>query len=206
MKMKNADLLLVATSFWSCILTSNGFLATPPTTRKFASRAPLFSTTEEEKKTEAKPPAVEDGTNYNEPVGEVDPDAEGLPWWWSLVWKLDMMQKGEEGKPIIFGDSANVLRTNIEQIYGGYPSLDGCPLAGKRMEIEVHQNRRGSSTNRLPCFLFNQRVILLTLATVRCSSDFNDTSKTTTGKSNRQKKAIQCDSYLPMHLILPFIL
>lgn len=25
--------------------------------------------------------------------------------------------------------AANVLRTNIEQIYGGYPSLDGCPLA-----------------------------------------------------------------------------
>ncbi|KAL3916305.1 MAG: hypothetical protein SGILL_005238 [Bacillariaceae sp.] len=40
-----------------------------------------------------------------------------------------MMKTGEQGKEIIFGDSANVLRTNIEQIYGGYPSLDGCPLA-----------------------------------------------------------------------------
>eukprot|EP00536_Pseudo-nitzschia_multiseries_P010428 jgi/Psemu1/242952/estExt_Genewise1.C_3180055 len=39
------------------------------------------------------------------------------------------MKKGEEGEKVIFGDSANVLRTNIEQIYGGYPSLDGCPLA-----------------------------------------------------------------------------
>lgn len=58
-----------------------------------------------------------------------DPDAEGLPWWWELVWKLDIMQKGVPGEEIIFGDSANVLRTNIEQIYGGYPSLDGCPLA-----------------------------------------------------------------------------
>mmetsp|Transcript_11585 Transcript_11585/g.33392 ORF Transcript_11585/g.33392 Transcript_11585/m.33392 type:complete len:619 (-) Transcript_11585:4-1860(-) len=58
-----------------------------------------------------------------------DPDAEGLPWWWELVWKLDIMKKGEPGEEIIFGDSANVLRTNIEQIYGGYPSLDGCPLA-----------------------------------------------------------------------------
>jgi hypothetical protein len=58
-----------------------------------------------------------------------DPDAEGLPWWWELVWKLDMMKTGEQGEEIIFGDTANVLRTNIEQIYGGYPSLDGCPLA-----------------------------------------------------------------------------
>jgi hypothetical protein len=56
-------------------------------------------------------------------------DVEGLPWWWELVWKLDMMKKGKEGEEIIFGDSANVLRTNIEQIYGGYDSLDGCPLA-----------------------------------------------------------------------------
>lgn len=60
---------------------------------------------------------------------EKDPNAEGLPWWWELVWKLDIMKTGEQGEEIIFGDSANVLRTNIEQIYGGYPSLDGCPLA-----------------------------------------------------------------------------
>ena len=39
------------------------------------------------------------------------------------------MKTGEDGEDIIFGDSANVLRSNIEQIYGGYPSLDGCPLA-----------------------------------------------------------------------------
>jgi len=57
------------------------------------------------------------------------PDADGLPWWWELVWKLEIMKTGEPGNEIIFGDSANVLRTNIEQIYGGYPSLDGCPLA-----------------------------------------------------------------------------
>lgn len=55
--------------------------------------------------------------------------SDGLPWWWEYIWKLDVMKRGEEGKEIIFGDSAHVLRTNIEQIYGGYPSLDGCPLA-----------------------------------------------------------------------------
>lgn len=58
-----------------------------------------------------------------------NPGAEGLPWWWEYIWKLDIMKTGEPGKDCTFGDSANVLRTNIEQIYGGYPSLDGCPLA-----------------------------------------------------------------------------
>jgi hypothetical protein len=57
------------------------------------------------------------------------PTPEGLPWWWDMVWKLDIMKLGKEGEDIIFGDSANVLRTNIEQIYGGFPSRDGCPLA-----------------------------------------------------------------------------
>jgi cytochrome P450 family 97 subfamily B polypeptide 3 len=59
----------------------------------------------------------------------INPDAEGLPWWWEMVWDLDIMKLGEPGTAVTFGDSANVLRTNIEQIYGGYPSLDGCPLA-----------------------------------------------------------------------------
>jgi cytochrome P450 len=40
-----------------------------------------------------------------------------------------MMQRGQAGENIQFGDTAHVLRTNIEQIYGNYPSLDGCPLA-----------------------------------------------------------------------------
>ncbi len=55
--------------------------------------------------------------------------SDGLPWWWEYVWELDMMKRGEPGTDIILGDSAHVLRTNIEQIYGGYPSLDGCPMA-----------------------------------------------------------------------------
>jgi hypothetical protein len=56
-------------------------------------------------------------------------DSAGLPWWWKYVWDLEMMKRGEPGTDIILGDSAHVLRTNIEQIYGGYPSLDGCPMA-----------------------------------------------------------------------------
>ena len=39
------------------------------------------------------------------------------------------MQTTAPGTQCTFGDSANVLRSNIEQIYGGFPSKDGCPLA-----------------------------------------------------------------------------
>ncbi|CAB9527938.1 LUTEIN DEFICIENT 5, chloroplastic [Seminavis robusta] len=111
---------------------ANGFVPAGrpmPTVGKAASlKTALFSTTEEETKTkEPKTEAV--NGELNKELAQVDPDAEGLPWWWELVWKLDVMQKGKEGDPVEFGDTCNVLRTNIEQIYGGYPSLDGCPLA-----------------------------------------------------------------------------
>lgn len=48
---------------------------------------------------------------------------DGLPWWWEYVWNLDIMKRGEPGTDIIFGDSAHVLRTNIEQIYGELTSV-----------------------------------------------------------------------------------
>jgi len=85
----------------------------------------VWSSLKEDEEVKTKVDALVEGHGQ----AEIDPDAEGLPWWWELVWKLDIMQKGEEGSAVGFGDSANVLRTNIEQIYGGYPSLDGCPLA-----------------------------------------------------------------------------
>lgn len=89
----------------------------------------LFSLVEDEEKTKAT--EDEDGGNSATKMNtdETKANSDGLPWWWELVWKLGIMKKGEPGKEIIFGDSANVLRTNIEQIYGDYPSLDGCPLA-----------------------------------------------------------------------------
>ena len=102
-----------------CADSAKAFLSPVPNARSGGGR--LFSSLKE--KEETKPNGV------NGEASEIDPDAEGLPWWWELVWKLDMMKKGEPGEEIIFGDSANVLRTNIEQIYGGYPSLDGCPIA-----------------------------------------------------------------------------
>jgi hypothetical protein len=43
--------------------------------------------------------------------------------------KLPALQPAPQGTDCTFADSANVLRTNIEQIYGGFPSLDKCPLA-----------------------------------------------------------------------------
>mmetsp|Transcript_8978 Transcript_8978/g.13789 ORF Transcript_8978/g.13789 Transcript_8978/m.13789 type:complete len:628 (-) Transcript_8978:91-1974(-) len=92
------------------------------------SQTPVFSTTEDKETTEAKETKAINGASKEDAALTPDPDAEGLPWWWELVWDLDMMKRGEAGEEIIFGDSAHVLRTNIEQIYGGYPSLDGCPL------------------------------------------------------------------------------
>ena len=59
----------------------------------------------------------------------VKPGDEGLPWWWEYLFELPAFQTSPQGTDCTFGDSANVLRTNIEQIYGGFPSLDGAPLA-----------------------------------------------------------------------------
>ncbi len=94
----------------------------------------MFATVEEEKteKKSADEQEIKPKNNLvvnDENKPDIDPDAEGLPWWWDLVWKLDVMKPGEPGTDCKFGDSANVLKSNIEQIYGGYPSLDGCPLA-----------------------------------------------------------------------------
>lgn len=134
--MKTFVAVVAALSLLQCIQ------AFAPVLSKSASiihSRPLFSTTQEEKETEeTKKPSVPEQTAGADAIdvdnsvtasATPDPDASGLPWWWELVWKLDIMRKGEEGEDVIFGDSANVLRTNIEQIYGGYPSLDGCPLA-----------------------------------------------------------------------------
>jgi hypothetical protein len=89
-------------------------------------RSTMKDKTNEEKATTSNVELVDDEVLESQ---QENADIEGLPWWWELVWKLDIMKTGEQGEEIIFGDSANVLRTNIEQIYGGYQSLDGCPLA-----------------------------------------------------------------------------
>lgn len=57
-------------------------------------------------------------------------DVEGLPWWWEYIWELDFMKPSAAADAEIqFGDSAYVFKSNIEQIYGGYDSLDHCPMA-----------------------------------------------------------------------------
>ena len=68
-------------------------------------------------------------TTLDESLESKTSESDGLPWWWNLIWDLDMMKRGESGQDIIFGDIAHVLRTNIEQLYGDGPSLDGCPIA-----------------------------------------------------------------------------
>lgn len=94
----------------------------------FKTTGNIFATVEDEK-TDEKEAALESKSDETIVESTTDEDVEGLPWWWDLVWKLDVMKLGEPGTECTFGDSANVLRTNIEQIYGGFPSLDGCPLA-----------------------------------------------------------------------------
>ncbi len=54
---------------------------------------------------------------------------------WDTLWNLDFMKPSEQGvSPTSFGDAANVLRTNIEQIYGDEPSYDGAPVAEGEVE------------------------------------------------------------------------
>lgn len=47
---------------------------------------------------------------------------EGNPvgkWVWANVWKLPLFKRGEPGQsPCLFGDSAEIFRTNIEQASG----------------------------------------------------------------------------------------
>ena len=123
-------LLLPLSVFALLASESTAFVpAKPSTLNGRLSRPVVWSTTEEKKSTGSK----SSGSGPEPPQQDENDDnkknADGLPWWWEMVWQLDMMKTGEPGTEITFGDSANVLRTNIEQIYGGYPSLDGCPLA-----------------------------------------------------------------------------
>lgn len=55
--------------------------------------------------------------NMDDGMDEGDKDVEGLPWWWDIVWKLDIMQKGEPGmekvsfgKPYTFELNKNMIR------------------------------------------------------------------------------------------------
>lgn len=48
---------------------------------------------------------------------------------WEKMWKLPMFKEGEQGTPITFGDSAQVIRRNIEQIYGGEEGTEKLPIA-----------------------------------------------------------------------------
>uniref|UniRef100_A0A7S1FP19 Cytochrome P450 n=1 Tax=Corethron hystrix TaxID=216773 RepID=A0A7S1FP19_9STRA len=109
----------VAPSFLSPSVRSSSALPT-------LLRSSLKDKTEVGEDTAASPPP---SSEHVAESGEEKKESDGLPWWWELVWKLPIMQRTEPGTDCQFGDSAHVLRTNIEQIYGDYPSLDGCPLA-----------------------------------------------------------------------------
>jgi cytochrome P450 len=65
---------------------------------------------------------------------------------WSNMWKLPIFARGEQGTPIKLGDSAYILRKNIEQIYGDEASIDGAQVAtgsldetmGDTMHLGLH--------------------------------------------------------------------
>ena len=61
--------------------------------------------------------------------GGTSEEVEGLPWWWEYFWKLPFTKRGKAGEELTLGDTMHVFRTNIEQIYGDFPSVDGTPLA-----------------------------------------------------------------------------
>ena len=49
---------------------------------------------------------------------------------WEWTWRQEFMKPSKQGEsPTKFGDAATVLRNNIEQVYGGAPSIDGAPVA-----------------------------------------------------------------------------
>jgi len=104
------------------VLPPLSVLSTTPSSGRTESR---LSATAQDEKTET----ADETAKSTDESSHSDSSDKSLPWWWNLVWDLDIMKRAEPGSDIIFGDSAHVLRTNIEQIYGDYPSLDGCPLA-----------------------------------------------------------------------------
>jgi hypothetical protein len=73
----------------------------------------------------------------NNGVVQQQQQTDGLPWWWEFVWNnFDFLKPTSNdtgidlsATPVTLGDSATVLRYNIEQLYGGYQSVDGCPVA-----------------------------------------------------------------------------
>jgi len=56
-------------------------------------------------------------------------EEEGLPWWWDGFWALPFTKAGAPGSDLTLGDTMRVFKSNIEQIYGDAPSVDGAPLA-----------------------------------------------------------------------------
>lgn len=116
-------------------------------------------------------------------------DVEGLPWWWDLIWELDVMKTGEPGQDIVFGDIANVLRSNIEQIYGGFPSRDGCPLAEGAITDIAEGTYVGCGSNTTDTAFANERLFVwyrlirslsspsLSSSQAPCSLDCNGTFK-----------------------------
>ena len=82
---------------------------------------------------------------------------------WDGVWKLPIMKPGLPGQsPTTFGDAALVLKSNILQLYGDEPSVDGAPVAVG----EVEGLLEGSLFLGLRAYY--EKVVTLQLLTSKC--------------------------------------
>ncbi|KAJ1636094.1 hypothetical protein T492DRAFT_625694 [Pavlovales sp. CCMP2436] len=53
-----------------------------------------------------------------------------MPAVWTWAWNnLPFLQPSQRGDPVSLGDTARTFKANIEQLFAGYPSRDGAPLA-----------------------------------------------------------------------------
>jgi hypothetical protein len=109
---------------------------------------------------------------------------------WDALWKLPLLQPGKPGEsPTSFGDGANVLKSNILQIYGNEPSYDGAPLAEGKIDgllegslflgLQDYYNKVNShrclSSDRISHLKLLIRSISL-VASINCYSDQNRSS------------------------------
>jgi hypothetical protein len=93
---------LAALTLLQCI---HAFVPIVPQRQAVSAKSRLFSTTQEGKETEETTNGevhmntrIEAITATNEnAVIAPDPEAGGLPWWWELVWGLDVMRLGYVG-------------------------------------------------------------------------------------------------------------
>lgn len=66
-----------------------------------------------------------------------------MPGIWTWAWDtLPFLQPSKKGEDVSLGDTARTFKANIEQLFAGYPSRDGAPLAAADVQNIDLQVRR----------------------------------------------------------------